>query len=81
MTYHAQWTLGDVWMTLSDHQTTFLVLHGEPESMFFEPDFFDIITSRCCQAFHHDRLAERSSKPPLNLSLLEGGGPELEFQF
>ena len=39
MTYHAQGTLGGVWVTLSDHQTTFLVLHGEPESMFFEADF------------------------------------------
>ena len=39
MTYHAQETLGDVWVTLWDHQTTFLVLHGEPGSMFFEADF------------------------------------------
>ena len=72
MTYHAQGTLGGVWVTLSDHQTTFLVLHGEPESMFLRLTF-DIFTSKCCQAYHHDRLAERSSKPPLNLSLLEGG--------
>ena len=39
MAYHAQGTLGDVWVTLWDPQTTFLVLHGEPESMFFETDF------------------------------------------
>ena len=31
--------LGTVWVTLWDPQTTFLVLHGEPESMFFEADF------------------------------------------
>jgi hypothetical protein len=36
---HAQGTLGDVWVTLWDPQATFLVLHGEPESMFFEADF------------------------------------------
>ena len=42
MAYHAQGTLGDVWVTLWDPQTTFLVLHGEPESMFFEADFVDI---------------------------------------
>ena len=39
MAYHAQGTLGDLWVTLWDPQTTFLVLHGEPESMFFEADF------------------------------------------
>jgi hypothetical protein len=39
MTYHAQGTLGDLWVTLSDPQTTFLVLHGEPKRMFFEADF------------------------------------------
>ena len=39
MTYHAQETLGDVWVTLWDHQTTFLVLHGELGSMLFEADF------------------------------------------
>ena len=44
MAYHAQGTLGDVWVTLWDPQTTFLIgnalmLHGEPESMFFEADF------------------------------------------
>jgi hypothetical protein len=39
MVYHAQGTLGDVWVTLWDPQTTFLMLHGEPESMFFEAGF------------------------------------------
>ena len=42
MTHHAQETLGDVWVTLWDPQTTFLMLHGRPEfaeSMFFEADF------------------------------------------
>eukprot|EP00966_Prymnesium_polylepis_P216506 5012312-Prymnesium_polylepis.1 len=34
-TNHAQGTLGDVWVTLWDPHTTFLMLHGEPESMFF----------------------------------------------
>jgi hypothetical protein len=37
--YHTQGTLEDVWVTLWDPQTTFLMLHGEPESMFFEADF------------------------------------------
>eukprot|EP00966_Prymnesium_polylepis_P125715 2906930-Prymnesium_polylepis.1 len=32
MVYHAQGTLGGVWVTLCDPQTTFLMLHGEPES-------------------------------------------------
>ena len=39
MAYHAQGTLWYMWVTLWDPQTTFLVLHGEPESMFFEADF------------------------------------------
>jgi hypothetical protein len=41
MTYHAHGTLGDlwVWVTLWGPQTTFLLLHGEPESIFFEAGF------------------------------------------
>ena len=71
MTYHAQETLGDVWVTLWDHQTTFLVLHGEPESMFLRLTF-DIFTSRCCQAHQHEALAERSSNLPSNSSFTYG---------
>ena len=78
MAYHAQGTLGDVWVTLWDPQTTFLVLHEEPESMFLRLTF-DLFTSRCCQAHQHEALAERSSKPPLNSSLLEGGVLNLSF--
>ena len=69
MTYHAQGALGDLWVTLWDPQTTFLLVHGEPECRVFRL-IFGIVTSRCCQAYHHDRLAERSSKLPLNSSLL-----------
>jgi hypothetical protein len=43
--YHAQGTLGDLWVTLWDPQTTFQVLHGEPESMVLRLTF-DIFTSR-----------------------------------
>jgi hypothetical protein len=39
MTYHAHGTLGDLWVTLWGPQTTFLLLHGEPESIFFEAGF------------------------------------------
>ena len=71
MVYHAQGTLGDVWVTLWDPQTTFLMLHGEPESMFLRLTF-DIFTSRCCQAHQHEALAERSSNLPSNSSLSYG---------
>ena len=73
MAYHAQGTLGDLWVTLRDPQTTFLAApRGEPESMFFEAVTFDIFTSRCCQAHQHEALAERSSNLPLNLNLHYG---------
>ena len=74
MTYHAQGTLGDLWVTLWDPQTTFLVLHGEPESDAFciLRLTFDIFTSRCCQAHQHEALAERSSNLPSNSSFSYG---------
>ena len=68
MTYHAQGTLGDLWVTLWDPQTTFLVL---PKACFLRLTF-DIFTSRCCQAYQHEVLAERSSNLPLNLNLHYG---------
>ena len=71
MAYHAQGTLGDLWVTLWDPQTTFLVLHGQPESMFFRLTF-DIFTSRCCQAHQHGALAERSSNLPLTSNFTYG---------
>jgi hypothetical protein len=68
MAYRTQGTLGDVWVTLWDPQTTFLVLHGEPEACFFRLAL-DIFTSRCWQAHQHKALADRSSNLPLNFSL------------
>ncbi len=71
MVYHAQGTLGDVWGDLVGPPNTFVMLHGEPESMFTRLTF-DIFTSRCCQAHQHEALAERSSNLPLNLNLHYG---------
>eukprot|EP00966_Prymnesium_polylepis_P298046 6886707-Prymnesium_polylepis.1 len=64
-----------------DPQTTFLLVHGEPECNFWGANFC-IFTSRCCQAYHHDRLAEMSSNLPLNSSLLnaEARNSSLKFE-
>eukprot|EP00966_Prymnesium_polylepis_P104909 2430160-Prymnesium_polylepis.1 len=63
MAHHLQGTLRGVQMPLWDPKTTFLLVHGEPECSCFWL-IFGIFTSRCCQAYHHDRLAERSSICP-----------------